>query len=904
MPTRDMSSTKAQQQTHNPCPPYAVCIPYPAQGHINPLLKLAKLLHHKGFHITFINTEINHRRLHKSQEPHSLSGTSSFRFETIPDGLPPPEANATQDIPALSHSILHNFIDPFRILLAKLNHDAAASSDAPPVTCIVSDGAMSFTQKVAEEVGIPAVLFFPTSATALMGLVAYPQLIKKGLAPLKDASYLTNGYLDTVIDWIPGMNGIRLKDLPSFFRATELNVMIHLILEAIDKTHEGSAIILNTFDALEHDVLEALAMTTDELMGTIEIHEQRINKKTPSSSLEQALQSKLSFRDDRNEQGGTSQRSRGRGRGYNNQNFVFRGRDGRGPAREGRNQPHFAPRGRARGRGGGYNNRLGFDKSNVQCYQCHKFGHYSNECRSRTTTETREQANFAKEETNKVGPTVLFVHHGDTENQNNVWYLDSGASNLMCGKRELFVELDETVQAQVPFGDSSKTLVKGRGNILIKLKNGDHDYISNVYYVPAMKNNILSMGQLLEKGYAISMNDCHLTIKDNHGNLIARVRMSKNRMFALNIQHDVVKCLSAIIKDKDWLWHLRFGHLNFGSLKLLSSMNMVKGLSHIAHTNEICESCILEFKAFVEKQSGYYIKTLRSDQGEEYTSYAFENYCKDHGIKHQTTPSYTPQLNGVAERKNRAILDMARSMLKGKGLPKQFWVEAVSCAVYLLNICPTRSLHSMTLEEAWSSHKPSVNHLRIFGCVAYTKIPEARRTKLDDKGEKCILVGYGDRTMGYKLYNPSTRKVIMSRDVIFEEEEAWNWNQDEVVKDAELILEDETSKAPVEITREVQDEPQTPPHRIPAPRLPVSHRSAVSSSSSSSSSASSDDSIFKQPRLMRNLQEIYEATEEADLNLFCLFADSDPLTFSEAIQEDKWKKAMDEEIHAIEKNDT
>lgn len=128
--------------------------------------------------------------------------------------------------------------------------------------------------------------------------------------------------------------------------------------------------------------------------------------------------------------------------------------------------------------------------------------------------------------------------------------------------------------------------------------------------------------------------------------------------------------------------------------------------------------------------------------------------------------------------------------------------------------------------------------------------------------------------MGYKLYNPITRKVIMSRGVIFEEEEAWNWNQDEVVKYAELILEDETSKAPVEITREVQDEPQTPPHRIPAPRLPFCHRSDASLSSSSS------DSFFTQPRLMRNLQEIYEVTKEADLNLFCLFADSDPLTFS------------------------
>ncbi|XP_028061494.1 uncharacterized protein LOC114264962 [Camellia sinensis] len=196
------------------------------------------------------------------------------------------------------------------------------------------------------------------------------------------------------------------------------------------------------------------AMTTDELMGTLEIHEQRINKKTPSSSLEQALQSKLSFRDDRNEQGVTITKV-----------LVFE----------------------------------------EEVEECHKFGHYSNECRSRTKTEAREQANFAEEETNKVGPAVLFVHHGDTENQNNVWYLDSGANNHMCGKRELFIEFDETVQAQVSFGDSSKTPVKGRGNILIKLKNGDHDYISNVYYVPAMKNNILSMGQLPKKGYDISM---------------------------------------------------------------------------------------------------------------------------------------------------------------------------------------------------------------------------------------------------------------------------------------------------------------------------------------------------------------------------------------------------------------
>jgi transposase InsO family protein len=179
-------------------------------------------------------------------------------------------------------------------------------------------------------------------------------------------------------------------------------------------------------------------------------------------------------------------------------------------------------------------------------------------------------------------------------------------------------------------------------------------------------------------------------------------------------------------------------------------------------------NCFKDFKAIIKKQNGYKIRTVRSDQGGEYTSNDFEAFCTQQGIRQQTTPAYTPQLNGVAERKNRMILDMARSLLKAKKLPKQYWAEAVSCAVYLLNCCPTRSLQVVTPEEAWSGHKPSVTHVRVFSCVAFAKIPDARRTKLDDKSEKCIFVGYGDRRMGYKLYNPITKKVIISRDVIFE----------------------------------------------------------------------------------------------------------------------------------------
>lgn len=161
--------------------PHAVCIPFPAQGHINPMLKLAKLLHHKGFHITFVNTEYNHKRLLKSRGPNSLDGLPSFTFETIPDGLPPTDANATQDIPSLCESTRGKCLPYFRDLLSKLN----CSPNIPPVSCIVSDGVMSFTVEAAQELGLPEVLFWTTSACGFMGYVQYENLIEEGLIPLK-----------------------------------------------------------------------------------------------------------------------------------------------------------------------------------------------------------------------------------------------------------------------------------------------------------------------------------------------------------------------------------------------------------------------------------------------------------------------------------------------------------------------------------------------------------------------------------------------------------------------------------------------------------------------------------------------------------------------------------------------
>ncbi|KAF5482547.1 hypothetical protein F2P56_003105 [Juglans regia] len=238
--------------------PHAVCIPFPVQSHIKTMLKFAKLLHLKGFHITFVNTEFNHQRFLQSGGPNSLDGLPDFQFETIPDSLPPSNFNTNQDLISLNDSIMKNFLAPFSDLLMKLN-TANTSNNNPPVTCVISNSFMPFTVTAAKELRIPIVIIFALSAYAVMGLMQLPSLRDKGFIPLKDESYLTNGYLDTVIDWIPSMKEIRMRDLPSVVRATDPNdVIFKIAFEAIKRALEASAIVIHTFDALEQEVLDAL----------------------------------------------------------------------------------------------------------------------------------------------------------------------------------------------------------------------------------------------------------------------------------------------------------------------------------------------------------------------------------------------------------------------------------------------------------------------------------------------------------------------------------------------------------------------------------------------------------------------------------------------------------------------
>ena len=139
-------------------------------------------------------------------------------------------------------------------------------------------------------------------------------------------------------------------------------------------------------------------------------------------------------------------------------------------------------------------------------------------------------------------------------------------------------------------------------------------------------------------------------------------------------------------------------------------------------------------------------------------------------VRHELTVPYTPEQNGVSERMNRTLMESARTMMARAGLPDSCWAEAVAAAAYVRNRTPTRAFKEPTTPyERWYGRLPNVAHLRVFGCTAYAHVPDAGRQKLDDKAEKFRFVGYCKVSKGYRLLNEKNKKVVVQRDVSFDE---------------------------------------------------------------------------------------------------------------------------------------
>ncbi|XP_016199112.1 uncharacterized protein LOC107640071 [Arachis ipaensis] len=218
-------------------------------------------------------------------------------------------------------------------------------------------------------------------------------------------------------------------------------------------------------------------MSIDQLNGSLRAHEERMDK-GKQERVEHVLQAKLSWnaRGETNKsgrQGRDRGRGRGRGRGYR------RGRDEKNYSQEKRNQNFSRDLGRGRT----------IDKRHIECYSCGKNGHYFWECQ--TSKEEKNKLVVHSEDVEK--PTLFLTLKEDQNSEDSTWYLDNGAKNHMTCDRSKSVALDTNVKGHVRFGDESKVEINGKGTILFEMKNGSHKILTNVYYIPKMKNNILSI---------------------------------------------------------------------------------------------------------------------------------------------------------------------------------------------------------------------------------------------------------------------------------------------------------------------------------------------------------------------------------------------------------------------------
>ncbi|KAJ0809226.1 putative RNA-directed DNA polymerase [Helianthus annuus] len=694
-------------------------------------------------------------------------------------------------------------------------------------------------------------------------------------------------------------------------------------------------------------------MSIDELQSTLLVHEQKFKK--PEKDEEQV------FKVEQGDHSGT--RGRGRGRG--------------------------SPRGRGRGRG-----RQTMNRETVECYRCHKLGHFSYEC---PDSKEANYAGFDEEEEVMLMARVdlsdesndevldapkkvsMFMAQTGNERSNCLWFLDSGCSNHMCGDKKKFTNLDESYSHSVKLGNNTRMKVGGKGQIKL-IFDGVAYVISDVYCVPELKNNLLSMGQLQERGLVFVIKNGTCKIYHNDRGLLFESFMTANRMFPLCEQvyeHCTNSTTACDVSEKgkskgrvvdqslyssdvdiSKLWHERYGHISTTSMRLLQQKAMVRGMPYFIVNDALCVDCcvgkqsrkvipkssdwrakdVLElvhsdicgpikptsqsgkryilsfiddysrkawvyllkeksetfenfkvFKSKVETETGKKVKGLRTDRGGEYLSEEFKRFCMDHGIKRQLTTSFTPQQNGVAERKNRTVMNMVVTLLAAKNMPKCFWAEAVVWSYYILNRCPTKALKDITPQEAWNGEKPNVEDLRVWGCLAYAHIPKEKRTKLDSKGMRCILVGKSEESKAYRLIDPKTMKVVISKDVLFEENRSWDWGANKKEKDVEALAWEDNEETQVSSDGVNEDPNDQDIAAVPRSATEVAE----------SSNARAREGRHRRPPSY--LQDYY--TGEDELNAMEV-NHLEPTTYEEATQESKWKKAMDVEMQAIERNGT
>eukprot|EP00256_Glycine_max_P063245 XP_014633004.1 uncharacterized protein LOC106799314 [Glycine max] len=316
--------------------------------------------------------------------------------------------------------------------------------------------------------------------------------------------------------------------------------------------------------------LETLKL--EQLLGSLEAHELKMKNREGIKKEEKAFEQALFAKNQKKGGGDSWKNKKGKGK------WKYNKQESSGSKSENQKKE-------------GENNGKGKKKSkeHIQCYNYRKYGHYADECSNPKVPRKRgEEAKLACDSNDEEAVMLMATVNGETSIEEEWWYLDTGCSNHMTGHKDWLCEIDETVKRNIKFGDGKSVMAKGIGKVAIRRVDGSKVTISDVLYVPNMESNLLSLRQLLEKGFSMHMEGEHMEVVDSNGKYVLKVVVSKNRTFKVGVSTIKQKCLTAQSNDSVWKWHRRLGHLNFNNLNKLQKKNMVVGLPSIEVPRQVC----------------------------------------------------------------------------------------------------------------------------------------------------------------------------------------------------------------------------------------------------------------------------------------------------------------------------
>ncbi|KAJ9556599.1 hypothetical protein OSB04_011213 [Centaurea solstitialis] len=410
-----------------------------------------------------------------------------------------------------------------------------------------------------------------------------------------------------------------------------------------------------------------------------------------------------------------------------------------------------------------------------------------------------------------------------TSQDKGIWYLDSGCSRHMTGSKSVLSNYREERGPAVTFGGNGKGQTRGYDT----LTNGVTTF-KRVAYVEGLMHNLLSISQLCDKNHKVSFSKKKCKVKNRRKEVILTgVRQADIYIINMNTFTDNFCFVSHPSTDTNWLWHKRLSHLNFKTLNQLCINNLVVGLPDFRYTktratfkskqissisyplqllhmdlfgpvnvqsiagkkytlvivdeysrytwvfflrskSDAPEEIIL-FVRKMERLNNLTVRSIRSDHGTEFKNSTLETFFDQKGISQNFSSVRTPQQNGVAERRNRTLVEAARSMLSEANLATQFWAEAVNTACYTQNTSLIVKRFRRTPYELFRNRKPSIEHLHIFGCVSYILNNKDNLGKFDSKSDDGIFLGYSSISKTYRVFNKRRQTIEETIHVKFDE---------------------------------------------------------------------------------------------------------------------------------------